>query len=355
MGLPQWGGFRSVIWVLLSVICVWTAPHAPPYLCRQEINNKTTAIMDTINNKGISRREALKRMGLFMGSTALGMPAALTACKKEAKKRILFYFTATGNCLYVARQLADEHTELLSIPQLVKQGRYDFEADEIGIVYPIYGHMPPNLVRNFIQKAHLTAAYKFAVLTFGARKCNAVGIWDEITRKAGKPFDYITTMIMVDNWLPNFDMNEQMKMDKGIPANLERIRADLAQQRHWLEPFTEEERRMHEGFMAYTHLDPEVGFLMRSEKYFRITDACVGCAICTDVCPRGNYKLTSTGVKTEGDCDFCFACIQNCSQKAIQFAELPDDPLLARGKVNPNARYRNEHVSLWSIKNANRQ
>ncbi len=25
------------------------------------------------------------------------------------------------------------------------------------------------------------------------------------------PFDYITTMIMVDNWLPNFDMNEQIK------------------------------------------------------------------------------------------------------------------------------------------------
>ena len=70
---------------------------------------------------------------------------------------------------------------------------------------------------------------------------------------------------------------------------------------------------------------------------------------------RGNYELTSTGVKTEGDCDFCFACIHNCPQKAIQFQSLPDDPLLARGEVNPNARYRNEHVSLWSIKESNRQ
>ena len=89
--------------------------------------------MDKDYNKGISRRSALKRMGLlFAGAACMGMPA-LTSCNMETKKRIIFYFTGTGNCLYVARQLANEHTELLSIPQLVKQGRYTFEADEIGI------------------------------------------------------------------------------------------------------------------------------------------------------------------------------------------------------------------------------
>ena len=308
------------------------------------------------NRKGISRRDALKRLGLFVaGAAALSMPT-LTSCNMEKKKkRIILYFTATGNSLYIARQLADEDTELLSIPQMVKQDRRDFEADEIGIVYPIYGHMPPNMVREFIKKAKLKADYKFAVLTYGARKCNAVEIWDDISHKAGNPFDYITTIVMVDNWLPNFDMNEQMKIDKRIPENLQRISADLAAQKHWHEPVTEEERQMHAGFMAYTHLDPEVGFLMRSEKYFQVTDVCISCAICTTVCPRGNYELASTGVKTEGDCDFCFACIQNCPQKAIQFKPLPNDPLLARGEVNPNARYRNEHVSLWSIKESNRQ
>ena len=33
-------------------------------------------------------------------------------------------------------------------------------------------------------------------------------------------FDYIATIIMVDNWLPNFDMNEQRKIDNHIPENL---------------------------------------------------------------------------------------------------------------------------------------
>ena len=307
------------------------------------------------SHNGISRRGALKRMGMLVaGAVAWGVPS-LSSCSGDRKKRIILYFTATGNCLYVARQLAGENAELLSIPQLVKQGRYAFEADEIGIVYPIYGHMPPNMVREFIKKARLKAAYKFAVLTYGARKCDAVEIWDRVSRNAGNSFDYINTIVMVDNWLPNFDMNEQIKMDKHIPENLQKIAADIRARRRWHEPVTEEERQMHRGFMQLSGLDPEVGSLMKSEKYFTVTDACIGCAVCTEVCPRGNYELTSTGVKTQGDCDFCFACIQNCPQRAIKFAELPDDPFLAQGEKNPNARYRNEHVSLWSIKEANRQ
>ena len=299
------------------------------------------------HKKSISRRDSLKRMGLFMASAAAWGISSLASCSKNKKKRIILYFTATGNCLYVARELADENTELLSIPQLVKENRYELEADEIGIVYPIYGHMPPNKVREYIQKAKLKAGYKFAVLTYGNRKCNAVEIWDDISRKAGCPFDYITTMIMVDNWLPNFDMNEQIKIDKHIPENLERITADLSVQRHWHEPFIDEERRQHEGFLQATGINPEVGFLMQSQDAFIVTDACIGCGICAEVCPRGNYKLTSQSVTTEGDCEFCFACIQNCPQKAIQFKQMRE--------VNPNARYRNEHVSLWSIKEANRQ
>ena len=310
-------------------------------------------------NNGISRREALKRMGLLAAGAAMASMGAtsLASCNSEGNepRRIIFYFTGTGNCLYVARQLAKSEEQLLSIPQMMKQGQLEFEADEIGIVYPIYGHMPPLMVRQFIQKAKLNAPYKFAVLTYGNRKCNAVEIWNDIATRAGHTFDYITTMIMVDNWLPNFDMGEQMKIDKHIPESLQRITTDLAAQRRWHEPVSELERQQHAEFLARTGIDPETGFAVRSEKYFHVTDACIDCAICTEVCPRGNYELTSNGVKMNGDCEFCFACIQNCPQRAIRFNELPDDPMLARGEVNPNARYRNENISIADIKRANRQ
>ncbi len=73
------------------------------------------------------------------------------------------------------------------------------------------------------------------------------------------------------------------------------------------------------------------------------------------MCPCGNYVLDGDSVKTSGDCEFCFACIQNCPQKAIRFAKVEDDPLLARGELNPDARYRNENISLADLRAANSQ
>ncbi|MDE6347215.1 MAG: EFR1 family ferrodoxin, partial [Bacteroides sp.] len=170
--------------------------------------------MDTDDK--MTRRSALKRMGIAVASAVAASSGlfSLASCEGKKKKRTMLYFTGTGNCLYVARQLGGKDAELLSIPQLMKQKKFEIEADEIGIVYPIYGHMPPNMVRRFIQKANLKADYLFAVLTYGNRKCNAVEIWDEVSQQAGKRFDYINTLIMVDNWLPNFDMNEQILIDK---------------------------------------------------------------------------------------------------------------------------------------------
>ena len=307
--------------------------------------------------KGISRRTALK----MMGSAALAVvmasseAVALTSCASLRKKRVMLYFSATGNCLYVARELAGKDGEMLSIPQLMRKQQFDIEADEIGIVYPVYGHMPPYMVRQFIKKARLKADYLFAVLTYGNRKCSAVEIWDNIAKKAGYKFDYISTLIMVDNWLPNFDMNEQMKIDKHIPENLKKISSDVDAQKQWHEEVSQEERNQHKGFLERTGIDPEVGFLMKSEKYFTATDDCIDCGVCTFVCPRGNYELTGMGVRIEGDCEFCFACIQNCPQKAIRFIEQEEGTWPDGKEVNPNARYRNENVSLMELKMANNQ
>ena len=291
-----------------------------------------------MEEKVLTRRTALKIMGSAALATMMATTgaSALTSCIEGRKKIVVLYFTGTGNCLYVARQLVGKEGEILSIPQLMRKKQFEIEADEIGLVYPIYGHMPPYMVREFIKKAQLKAEYKFAVLTYGMRKCNAVEIWDGISRKAGNVFDYIGTIIMVDNWLPNFDMNEQMKIDKHIPENLAKITSDLSNRRRWHEPVTQEEREQHEGFMSLSGLDPEVGFLMKADRSFRVTDDCIHCGICTYVCPRGNYQLTGQGVKMQGDCEFCFACIQNCPQRAIQFKKNEDGTWPDGSEKNPN-------------------
>lgn len=79
----------------------------------------------------------------------------MTSCGNR-KKRIVFYFSATGNSLYVARQLSDD---LLSIPQEMKKDDLTYEADEIGLVCPIYRCAPPEMVKRFLGRAKLKADY----------------------------------------------------------------------------------------------------------------------------------------------------------------------------------------------------
>ncbi len=57
---------------------------------------------------------------------------------------MIFYFTGTGNSLYVAKELDEE---IISIPQAIKQERLELAAGSIGIVCPIYGHEMPEQIK----------------------------------------------------------------------------------------------------------------------------------------------------------------------------------------------------------------
>lgn len=307
----------------------------------------------TKSTNNISRRSALKVMCASAASAILsasGIMALSTSCITR-QRRIILYFTGTGNSLHVARQLADESTELLSIPQMMKKEIFDFEADEIGFVMPTYRCAPPEMVKRFLAKIHLKTSYAFAILTYGMNHGNAVEMLDTPARKHGGRLNYISTFQTVDNYLLAFDMNEQMRMDKNENGQLAKIKADLKARKQWHQPVTDEER---EGRAKFVKMRGEI-FPVSSENYFVVGDSCIECGICTYVCPRGNWKLSQGKSITNGDCEFCFACIQNCPQKAIRFPDRKGDHLIINGERNPNARYRNENISLADLKQANNQ
>ena len=141
--------------------------------------------------------------------------------------------------------------------------------------------------------------------------------------------------------------------DKHIPEQLAPIQDDIRNRRRWFQPVSDEERSQHEGFMKRSGLNPAKVCEMRSEQYFAPDDRCIKCSVCVGVCPRGNWSLGKEKAGTEGDCDFCFACIQNCPTKAIGFLPTAPNPLLAKGEVNRDARYRNPHVTVDDIKKSN--
>lgn len=68
------------------------------------------------------------------------------------------YFTATGNCLYVANRIGEE---LLSIPQLMRNGQLEICDDAVGIVCPVYAVEMPMMVREFLSKVKIKTDYFF--------------------------------------------------------------------------------------------------------------------------------------------------------------------------------------------------
>lgn len=253
---------------------------------------------------------------------------------------MVFYFTATGNSLYIAKQIEPDP---VSIPQAMRREQLEFTAERIGVVAPVYGHEMPPMVREFLRRAAFHTDYFYILLTYGNRHGGAAELAKRLCDECGVAVDYVNVVLMADNWLPGFDMEEQKKLDKNVEGQLASILADLNERKRMISTVTEADREAHRQFLERTRQMPADAW----QHLLRVTDACTGCGICEKVCPSGSIRVSSgKAVHIPGHCQTCLACIHACPQKAIALT-IPEK--------NPQARYRNEHISLREIIAANCQ
>jgi len=82
----------------------------------------------------------------------------------------IYYFSGTGNSLFVAKELQKRISEsnIIPIASLMKKTTVDSFADVIGFVFPVHALTIPIVVRIFIQKLNINnAKYIFAIATRG--------------------------------------------------------------------------------------------------------------------------------------------------------------------------------------------
>ncbi|MDF2500108.1 MAG: 4Fe-4S ferredoxin, iron-sulpur binding protein [Anaerosporomusa subterranea] len=247
-----------------------------------------------------------------------------------------FYFTATGNSLYVAKRIGGE---LHSIPQMLKAGKSEFEDEAIGFVFPCYGLGIPRMVIDFIQRSKFKANYFFAVMTYGNMAASGLRHLEKVGSKANIQFNYTNEILMIDNYLPMFKIEDQLEKEssKKIEEKLDQIVSDI---------ISRQNKKTRKGIASAAFSKVIYRFFTKNkfdvgDKKFIVQENCNSCKVCEKVCPKNNIKV---GRKPDflHKCEGCYACIHHCPQNAIHLKS-----------ERSNARFINRNVKLKEIIDAN--
>jgi ferredoxin len=248
----------------------------------------------------------------------------------------IFYYTTTGNCLYIAKNIGGE---LLSIPQMLKQEKTHFKDDVIGFVMPCYGFDVPQIVCKFMEKHTFEADYFFAVMSYGNLLAAGLVEFEKLANKSNVKLNYTNGMLMVDNYLPVFKVEDQLAKAPGRKID-EHIKIIVEDIKNKQENHVEKLNMGMKIFSAIIHrynksLKPAI------DNRFSIDDHCTRCGTCAKVCPMNNI-VVSERTEYQHNCSFCLACIHNC----------PEGSIHVKGEKS-GSRFRNEHITLKEITTAN--
>ena len=245
---------------------------------------------------------------------------------------MILYFSATGNCKYVATKIAEATgDEIISIVDCIRQGNYSFQDKCIGIVSPTYDWALPSITREFLQKAELQADYLYYVATYGT----SPGASSEYAQKyLGQTIQAFYSVRMPDTWTPVFDLSTAEKVAGFSDTTEDDIKAVIRHLRNKdCGQFMANRKPKALVSIAYPFYE-----LNRRTKNLHVEDACVGCGLCAKKCPVQAIEMKNKKpVWVKDKCVMCLGCLHRCPKFAIQYGN--GKATRTHGQyVNPNVK-----------------
>ena len=250
---------------------------------------------------------------------------------------MIFYFSATGNSKYVAERIAEATDDrLISLRDAIRSRSYRYDVgreERVGFVAPVYFCGLPSILQFFLEKLELRGyedQYVYVVLTCGNVTGDAASQLGKQLKRRGILLSAQFGIPMVDNYVPAFRMPGREEADEVL---------DRA------EEYIDEARRAirAKGIGDYNRCQGAVPGILtaghilyahgRSTKPFVVTDQCISCGLCQEICPCGAIALSGGRPQwRKPQCVQCMGCLHRCPAEAIRWKRAGED----RGRyVNP--------------------
>ena len=243
---------------------------------------------------------------------------------------MILYFTGTGNSCFVARKLAEEGEEIISIVEALRSKAFHYtlkEGEKLGFVFPVYFYTVSDPVLELVRNLAVeNAGFVYAVIPCGASIGAAGGFLKSELKKRGLELQRVDALVVPDGALIFYDIDPPEKMKQQLEAAArELVSIKQAIDRREGNRIKESPVAGRIGLAAY--------HACMSTKAFYADEKCIGCGKCTSICPSGAIEMVGgRPAWTKGKCLKCCGCINRCPVSAIQYGK----KTASRGRyVNP--------------------
>jgi len=234
---------------------------------------------------------------------------------------VIYYFSGTGNSLYVARTLSAllGGTVLRPISDSIDT---NLLAPVIGIVFPVYLWGMPNTVAQFTEriKSDGDGKYFFAVATYKSQPGDAIGQMRRKMMKHGMKLSAGFGVPMPGNNIIFYDIEPaHIRADKLASCNkkLTEIVQAVEGRQETLPRASFTERVFLTGWLHSVL----TGTFEKADRNYWSEQACNGCGACARVCPLENIQISDGRPVWQHRCQQCLACIHACPVQAIQYGK----------------------------------